>query len=76
MNKIYLVMYYNVEEEDYNYWGVYTSLENAMKSLPEHCNDAINENDRMWIESCEVNGTKQCIEVENKTVAEWRKELM
>lgn len=75
MNKIYLVMYYNVEEEDYNYWGVYTSLENAMKSLPEHCNDAINENDRMWIESCEVNGTKQRIEVENRTVAEWRKEL-
>lgn len=68
-------MYYNVEEEDYNYWGVYTSLENAMKSLPEHCNDAINENDRMWIESCEVNGTKQRIEVENRTVAEWRKEL-
>jgi hypothetical protein len=75
MKKVYLVMYYNVREEDCNYWGVYTSLENAMKSLPEHCNDAINEIDNMWIESCELDGTKCCIEVGGKSVKEWRKEL-
>jgi hypothetical protein len=76
MNKIYLVMYHNLEEEDYNYWGVYTSLENAMKSIPEHCNDALNDHDRMWIESCELDGTKCCVEVGSKSVKEWEKEFV
>lgn len=75
MKKVYVVMYYSVGEDDFDYWGVYTSLENAMKSMPEHCNNVQSDKDKLWIESCELDGTKCCVEVRSKSVKEWKKEL-
>jgi hypothetical protein len=78
MKKVYIVMWDNnseYNEYDRDFWGIYSSLENALKSIPEHCEYA-SECDNFWIESCELDGTKCCVEVRSKSVEEWRKELM
>lgn len=81
MKKVYVVMWdnnseYNECESEYDssYWGIYSSLDNALKSIPEHCEYA-SECDNFWIESCELDGTKCTIEIGKKSVEEWRKEL-
>lgn len=78
MKKVYVVMWQGMDEYDdmdFGYWGIYSSLDNALKSIPEHCDNAPSDNDRLWIESCELDGTKCSIEVGSKSVKEWLKEL-
>ena len=81
MKKVYVVMWdnnseYNECESEYDsdFWGIYSTLENARNSLKGHCEDA-SEHSNFWILEVDLDGTKTKVVEKSRSVEEWLKEL-